>query len=127
MRQMPRWRERVRLFVPFRSWKLQIAAAAIAVVAAILSAQSFASAREAAATYLIQPGDTLLAISSTTGVGIDKLANWNGIKDPNVIIAGQTLSLIGAANAPPPASQQYTVKAGDTLWGIAQSTNTSVG
>jgi beta-lactamase class A len=119
--------ERARAFLPLRSWKLQLAGAAVAIVAAVLSAQSFASAREAAATYLIQPGDTLSAIATSTGLSIDKLVNWNGIKDPNLIIAGQTLSLAGTYQTTDlSAATQYTVKAGDTLWDIAQSTGLTV-
>ena len=115
---------RAKLFLPLRSWRLQVAGAAIAIVAAILSAQSFASAREAVASYLIQPGDTLLAIAANTGVSMDKLASLNDIKNPDVIIAGQTLSLTGAAApaADPASGPRYTVKSGDTLWAISQST-----
>jgi beta-lactamase class A len=115
---------RARLFLPLRSWRLQVAGAAIAIVAAILSAQSFASAREAVASYLIQPGDTLLAVAATTGVSMDKLMSLNDIKNPDVIIAGQTLSLTGAAPpaAEPAGGPRYSVKSGDTLWAISQST-----
>ena len=117
-------RARAKLFLPLRSWRLQVAGAAITIVAAILSAQSFASAREAAASYLIQPGDTLSAIAASTGVSVDRLASLNDIKDPDVIIAGQTLSLNGAAPpaAEPAGGPRYTVRSGDTLWAISQST-----
>lgn len=118
--------------MPLRSWRLQLVGAAVGVIVAILSAQSFASAREGATTYLIQPGDTLSAIASTTGIAIDKLASLNAIKDPNVIIAGQTLSLTTSdtAAASNPAAvggpATYTIKAGDTLSAIAQSNGVSV-
>jgi len=96
---------------------------------AILSAQSFASAREGGTTYLIQPGDTLSAISSTTGVPADQLATLNSIKDPNVIVAGQTLALSARAASTPRAAAApgtYAVKAGDTLWDIARANGASV-
>src|SRR5919197_1480224 len=64
--------ERARLFLPGRSLRLQLAGAGVAVIFA-LSAQSFASAREGAATYLIQPGETLSGIAAATGLPIERL------------------------------------------------------
>ena len=127
-RQAPSLRHRASLFLPLRSWRLQLAGVAIAIIAAILSAQSFASAREAVTSYLIQPGDTLSAIAVNTGISLDKLVALNAIKNPDLIIAGQTLSLNGP---PPPTSDQgngtrYTVKSGDTLWQIAQANGASL-
>lgn len=46
-----------------------------------------------AATYTIQPGDTLSSISSKTGMSIQEIMAVNEIKDANKIIAGNTLSL----------------------------------
>ena len=82
----------------------------------------------AAATYLVQPGDTLSKIATTTGVSQDQLVNLNAIKDPNVIIAGQSLSLTtaGGTSSGSTTPNQYTVKAGDTLWEIASSNGSSV-
>ena len=122
--------------MPLRSWRLQLFGAAIGVALAILSAQSFASAREAVAMYLVQPGDTLLAISATTGVPLDRLVGLNSIKNPDFIIAGQTLSLDGNAVAgtqtttqgplDPGTGPRYTVKTGDTLWDISLATGAPV-
>jgi beta-lactamase class A len=112
------------MFVPFRSWKLQLIGAAVAVVVAILSAQSFASAREAVSTYLIQPGDTLSTIANTTGVSLDKLISLNGISNPDLIIAGDTLSLMGGGTQA--SGTRYTVKPGDTLWDISRTTGASM-
>lgn len=47
-----------------------------------------------AATYTIQPGDTLSKISAKTGVSLQKIVDVNGITDANKIIAGNTLTLI---------------------------------
>jgi len=117
-------------FLPGRSLRIQIIAIAVAIAAALVSAQSLASAREGATAYLIQPGDTLLTIAGQTGVTMDKLISINAIKNPDVIIAGQTLQLQGGAA---PSDQQaaavsakYTVKAGDTLWDIANANGLTV-
>jgi beta-lactamase class A len=119
-----------------RSWRLQLGGAVIGIAAAIFSAQSFASAREAVATYLIQPGDTLSLIATATGVSLDKLVNVNSIKNPDFIVAGQTLSLDGSAVSQPTSSDaatpstaggpSYTVKTGDTLWDISLTTGVSL-
>lgn len=121
---------RARVFLPGRSLRIQLLAVALAIAAAIVSAQSLASAREGVATYLIQPGDTLLTIAGQTGVTMDRIVSLNGIKDPDVIMAGQTLQLLGgsapeqvAAASP---TSKYTVKAGDTLWDIATASKVSV-
>lgn len=41
--------------------------------------------------YKIQPGDTLSAISARFGTSISQLCAWNGIANPNVIYAGNTI------------------------------------
>jgi beta-lactamase class A len=82
--------------------------------------------------YLVQPGDTLLAISAMTGVSLDRLVGLNSIKNPDVIIAGQTLALDGSAvaaaqSAPDAAAgPHYTVKSGDTLWDISLATGATL-
>ena len=129
-RRPPSLRQRLVPFLPGRSLRIQIIAIAVAIAAALVSAQSLASAREGATAYLIQPGDTLLTIAGQTGVTMDKLISINAIKNPDVIIAGQTLQLQGGTA---PSDQQaaavsakYTVKAGDTLWDIANANGLTV-
>jgi beta-lactamase class A len=95
-------------------------------IAFALSAQSFASAREGATTYLIQPGETLSGIAAATGVSIDRLATMNGLNDPDLIVAGQILQLAGSPGAVASGPGGYTVKEGDTLWQIASSTGTQL-
>ena len=41
--------------------------------------------------YTIQPGDTLSGIASTYGTTWQRLAEVNGISDPNLIYAGNTI------------------------------------
>lgn len=84
-------------------------------------------------TYTVKAGDTLASIARARGVSVDQLQSWNGIKDENTIYVGQKLTLkaggsASAAPAAPPAPTPttYTVKAGDTLSGIASAHGTSV-
>jgi len=124
-RRPPARRARLTAFLPGRSWRLQAVALLFAVVAAVISSQSFASATEAATTYLIQPGDTLLAIAASTGVPMDRLIGINSLNNPDLIIAGQALRLQGGGSTDQVAAAtagpaKYTVKQGDTLWQIAK-------
>lgn len=41
--------------------------------------------------YMIQPGDTLTSISATLGYSVDELANFNQIRDVNLIYADSAL------------------------------------
>ncbi|MHA7208290.1 LysM peptidoglycan-binding domain-containing protein [Arthrobacter sp. MDT1-65] len=84
----------------------------------------------AGATYTVKPGDTLGAIASRNGIGLDALLKANNLGMTSVIHPGQTLKLAGSvttqatppkapAPAPAPAASSYTVKSGDTLGAIA--------
>jgi rare lipoprotein A len=42
-------------------------------------------------TYVVQPGDTLSGIAAQLGTTVEDLAAANGIADPDVLYAGQTL------------------------------------
>jgi peptidoglycan lytic transglycosylase len=43
-------------------------------------------------TYVVQAGDTLSSIAAEHGTTVEDLAAANGIQDPNLLYAGQTLS-----------------------------------
>lgn len=66
------------------------------------------------ADYKIQRGDTLSGIAKKHGTSVSELAKLNGIKNPNLIITGNTLKLPGstapAAAPKATAPQQPTVK-----------------
>lgn len=51
-------------------------------------------------TYKIKPGDTLSQIAKNSGTSVSELASMNGISNPNLIYAGQTLKLPGADTTP---------------------------
>lgn len=74
--------------------------------------------------YTVKSNDTLSGIAKIYGVSLDALIKANPqIKNPNVIYPGQVLTIPGEGGAPtptPPQQQSYTVKAGDTISGIAQ-------
>ena len=88
--------------------------------------------------YTVQKGDTLSGIAAKYGTTYQKLAEYNGIANPNIISIGQKIRIPGKTTAPTsttttptpapaqPASETvYTVKKGDTLSGIAARYNTT--
>lgn len=80
-------------------------------------------------TYTIRSGDTLGAIAARYRTSVAALAAANGIRNPNLIVAGRSLRIPGGA-APaaskPRSVRTYTVRSGDTLGGIAARHGTSV-
>ena len=97
-----------------------------------------------AATYIVQPGDTLWRISRQFGTSVDAIVQANQIPNPNLIYVGQVLEIPGSGTpvpvtpvptavpgpttqpTQPPATQTYTVRPGDTLTKIAQQFGTTV-
>ncbi|HEX9015309.1 MAG TPA: LysM peptidoglycan-binding domain-containing protein, partial [Chloroflexota bacterium] len=71
--------------------------------------------------YTVQPGDTLSGIASTFGVSASAIQDANGLANPDALQAGMVLSIPGdqASQPTPPPDTKYTVKAGDSLSGIA--------
>ena len=74
--------------------------------------------------YTVERGDTLSGIAASFKTDYKTLAEYNNIPDPNVIHVGQRIKipkgLTYSPAAPKPAYSSYTVKAGDSLWRIAQ-------
>jgi len=79
--------------------------------------------------YVVQRGDTLSGIAVRHGVTTWALVTANGLSSPNMIYAGQRLTIPGTGTpAFAPASgtaDTYIVRAGDTLGRIAQRFGTS--
>ena len=73
-------------------------------------------------TYTVKAGDTPWGLAVKflgDGNRYKELMDLNGIKSPYTIYAGQVLKLPGEAVKEPEPVRTYTVKAGDTPWGIA--------
>lgn len=70
------------------------------------------------------PSDSLSSLARTFGVTTrDILAVNPGIVDPNIIYAGQIITIPSAAPVPPvpaPSPAQYLVRPGDTLFSITR-------
>jgi len=89
-------------------------------------------------TISVKPGDSLSVLAQRHGVREKDLVAWNKIKDPNSLSVGQKLSIHGSAPSDVSAKQKqakkkptkktvhYTVKSGDTLYGIALKNKVSV-
>ena len=72
-------------------------------------------------TYTIKQGDNLTSIATRFNTTVAHLASINGIANPNIIMAGQTIKVTGNAPAPAPQSTRtYTVKQNDCLSAIAK-------
>ena len=112
----------------------RLSAAVTAAASAAVLATLFAAPANAADTYKVKAGDTLSAISGSTGVPLSTLFSANGLGWNTIIYPGQTINLGGAAPAAAPAAPAapassggtYTVKAGDTLSAMAGRTGVSL-
>lgn len=76
-----------------------------------------------ATTYTVKNGDTLSGIANKFGTTYQKLAEINGISNPNKIYAGQVLKITGNSSN---ITKTYTVQSGDNLTKIAKQFNTTV-
>lgn len=72
--------------------------------------------------YTVRPGDTLWGIARRYGTTVEALVRENHIPNPNLIYPGQVLRIPGTGED----YFIYTVRPGDTLWGIARRYGTTV-
>jgi LysM repeat protein len=88
----------------------------------------------ATSTYTVKAGDSLFGIATRHGVKLTALLSANTMKIDSVIMPGMVLTLPAGAvsqSAPPPQAQpatggSYTIKAGDSLSGIARRNGVSL-
>ncbi len=74
--------------------------------------------------YIVQAGDSLWSISRKFGISVDKLKELNNLSS-NSLSVGQRL-LVKDTSSSDEVGVYYTVKAGDTLYGIANKYDLSV-
>lgn len=97
-------------------------------------------------THTVQKGETLYSISRQYGVSVNELRQYNGLTETSILKVGQVLKVsaetetkkenTGTATASTsssgkktetqPVYDDYTVKAGDTLYSIARANDISV-
>ena len=77
-------------------------------------------------TYVIQPGDTLSGIAQRYGTTVSALSSLNGISNPDLIYAGNTIRVPENGGSGGSGAQYYTIRPGDTLSGIAVKFGTTV-
>lgn len=88
---------------------LLAAGAGAATATSTASWSSSAPATAASISYTVQWGDTLTAIAARYGTTVAAIAAANGIGDPDLIYAGQTLTIPGGStSAPAPGTAQLT-------------------
>ena len=76
-------------------------------------------------TYIAVKGDTVSGSAKRYGTTYQKLAEYNGIKNPNIIHVGQKIIIPGTNGKPATKEITYIVKAGDNLSKIAKAYNTT--
>ena len=84
----------------------------------------------ASVSYKVVSGDTLGSIATKFGVTVARIQAANSLGTSTVIKIGQVLKIPTSATTSPavttsPVVKTYTVKSGDTLWGIASKLGVS--
>lgn len=106
--------------------------------AATSSTSASSASNSGEVVYTVVAGDTLSKIASKYGTTYQKLAEYNGISNPNVIRVGQQIKIPGTTSSAQSGTTAttettgtatsdtvYTVKSGDTLSAIAKKYGTT--
>jgi len=78
------------------------------------------------ASYTVKAGDTLWKIAGANNTTVNEIVALNKLNPADHLYIGQKLDLPTAQSNDSNQTLIYTVKAGDSLWKIAQSHNTTV-
>ena len=107
--------------------------APVAAAAAAAPAAPAAPAASTAGTYTVKAGDTLGGIAARHHSSSAAIATANHLTNPNALKVGQVLRIPAASAVKKPAARKatvpasrYTVKSGDTLFGISRRTGVPV-
>ncbi len=113
----------------------------LALAVALLLGGVSANAQGGETTHVVQRGENLYRISLRYGTTVDALVQANGIVNPNLIFAGQTLTIpgtgtgtgetpteapTGEAPSPAPTTSVHVVAPGENLYRIALRYGTTV-
>ena len=79
-----------------------------------------------AGDHVVSKGETLSDIAVRYGTTPGALARANGLNDPNFIVAGTRLTIPTGSASGSAVSATHTIRAGETLWDLAQRYGTTV-
>ncbi|NAA67465.1 LysM peptidoglycan-binding domain-containing protein [Enterococcus durans] len=73
-------------------------------------------------TYTVKAGESVWSVANKNGISMDQLIQWNNIKNNFIYPGQQVIVKKGTTQSAPTTGQKtYTVKAGESVWGVADS------
>jgi lipoprotein-anchoring transpeptidase ErfK/SrfK len=100
--------------------------ALVLVVSTLIMTTLFEAPIDAAGTYTVRRGDTMLTVAARHGVRVSELARANGLRWNAWVYAGQRLRIPGGSPSTPSSGGIHIVGRGETLSSIARRYGTTV-